>query len=339
VRTITGEATAARAALDFAVGPPAEPHRARAARILAVHPEIRRCVARNPWSAAVAAGLAALQFGLATSLGHAPWVVVLLVAYGLGAFVSHALLVMVHESAHRLVFRSAAGNTIVGIIAGLPCLIINSVTWSRYHLKHHAHQGVYEIDFDIPSRWEARFIGTSTLAKGVWLLLFPLFHMARVLRNPAEIEELRPSAWVIVNAVLEVAVAAALLWFGGPRALAYLLASMFASIGLHPLGGRWFQEHYVTTDGQETYSYYGPLNRVAFNVGYHQEHHDFPGVPWHLLPRVTRWAAEYYTAVASHQSWTKLCLRFLFGPDLTLFRRVVRPRDGVRRPVRSSPSL
>ena len=204
MRTVTGEATAARAAFDFAVGPPAEPHRARAARILAVHPEIRRCVGRNPWSAAVAAGLAALQFGLAASLGHAPWVVVLLVAYGLGAFVSHALLVMLHESAHRLVFRSAAGNTIVGIIAGLPCLIINSVTWSRYHLKHHAHQGVYEIDFDIPSSWEARLIGASTLAKAVWLLLFPLFHMARALRNPAEIEELRPSAWVIVNAVLEV---------------------------------------------------------------------------------------------------------------------------------------
>ena len=55
-------------------------------------------------------------------------------------------------------------------------------------------------------------------------------------------------------------------------------------MGLHPLGARWIQEHYLVHGEQETTSYYGILNVPALNVGYHNEHHDFPSVPWNRLP-------------------------------------------------------
>jgi sphingolipid delta-4 desaturase len=94
------------------------------------------------------------------------------------------------------------------------------------------------------------------------------------------------------------------------------------------LGARWIQEHYLVFPGQETTSYYGPLNKVALNVGYHNEHHDFPSVPWNRLPEVTRIAPEAYDTLGSYQSWTRLLLRFLFDPHISLFSRQLRQNRG-----------
>src|SRR5215813_10864202 len=66
--------------------------------------------------------------------------------------------------------------------------------------------------------------------------------------------------------------------------ISYLVFAFFFSIGLHPVGARWIQEHYTYDFDQETFSYYGPINLVALNMGYHNEHHDLPSVPWNNLP-------------------------------------------------------
>ena len=75
---------------------------------------------------------------------------------------------------------------------------------------------------------------------------------------------------------------------------------------LHPVGARWIQEHYAVWPNQGTFDYYGPLNTVALNIGYHNEHHDFPEIPWRRLPKLREIAPEYYEPLGCHRSWVKL---------------------------------
>jgi sphingolipid delta-4 desaturase len=201
----------------------------------------------------------------------------------------------------------------------------SSAAFQKYHLKHHTFQGVYALDADLPSYWEARLIGNGRLRKIVWLLLFPLFQVTR----PPRLKELRLfDRWVVLNLAIQLAFDVAVYVILGPEAFLYLFLSFFFSVGFHPLGARWIQEHYLVQSPQETYSYYGPLNRVAFNVGYHNEHHDLPSVPWNHLPDIRKTAPEMYDSLACHTSWMKLLARFILDRNMSLFSRLIREERG-----------
>jgi sphingolipid delta-4 desaturase len=65
-------------------------------------------------------------------------------------------------------------------------------------------------------------------------------------------------------------------------------------------------------------------------MGYHNEHHDFPTIPWNNLPRLRALAPEYYDTLKYHPSWSGLLFQFIFDPEYTLFCRVERTRDRER---------
>lgn len=308
----------------------AQPHPGRTQAILRRHPDVRTQIGKNPYSFLLILLLVGSQLALAAWVRDVPWWVLLLVAYTAGAVIDHALFVLIHECAHNLLFRRARLNTLAGILANTASVIPSSVSFRNYHLKHHSFQGVYELDADIPSEWEARLVGVSPLRKALWLLLFPIVQLVRPLR----VRKVSPvDRWVLVNMVVSFAVDAAILAFLGPRAFLYLLAAVFFSVGLHPVGARWIQRHWLVEGEQETYSYYGRMNLLALNVGFHNEHHDFPSIPWNRLPRVRESAPEYYRELRYHTSWTRLLLQFIFDRELSLYSRVVRDAPGRAVPV------
>lgn len=304
----------------------AEPHRNRTKEILKQHPEIRQLIGKNQATFWVIVLLVVMQMSLSLAVTYYGWWLVFIVAYLVGAFIDHSLFVLIHECTHKLVFKKPAANKLAGILANIPLVFASSISFEKYHIKHHSFQGVYEIDGDIPGKREAKLINHYFIGKALWLLFYPIFQLFRLSR----IKEVKAiDGWVIFNWIVQIVAMTALYYFLGSKAFVYLLCSFFFSVGLHPLGARWIQEHFLThSNEQETYSYYGKMNHIAFNVGYHNEHHDFPSIPWNKLPQIKKAAPAYYTSLHSHNSWLKLFFRFLFDQEISLFSRVVRSNRG-----------
>ena len=69
-------------------------------------------------------------------------------------------------------------------------------------------------------------------------------------------------------------------------------------------------------------------NVLAYNVGYHNEHHDFPSIPWTRLAALRALAPEYYDNIPSHPSWPMVIVNFIRDPEVGIFARVKRrPKD------------
>jgi sphingolipid delta-4 desaturase len=302
------------------------PHPLRRRAILAAHPEVAGLIGRDWRTAAITLAAVALQTALAAlfgSLGLGYWWAALAGAFCVGAFVNHAMFVVIHDATHNCIFKSNDLNKWAGILADLPNVIPTAMAFRCYHMKHHSHLGDYDYDADLPSHWEARLFGNSALGKAAWMFIFPVFQLTRLgrLRGTVPIW----GRWTFINAMCVFLYDLAVLAFFGPNALVYLFSSFWFSVGgLHPLGARWLQEHYTGDPSQETFDYYGPLNLIALNIGYHNEHHDFPDIPWSNLPRLKEMAPEFYAGLKTHKSWPGLLFEFIFDPRFTLYTRVDR---------------
>ena len=298
-------------------------HVERRKLILAKYPQVRELFGKDPLTFKITAGIFVGQLAIAAWLGWlglSYWWLSLLAAICVGAYANHANFVVIHDAIHNCVFESTLANKWTAILADLPNAFPTAMGFRCYHIKHHSHLSAYDYDADIPSKWEVEWVGNSTWRKAVWLFFFPAVQLARLSRLKGTVPIL--GMWTYINIAVIAVFDLFVLWAFGPNALLYLFFSFWFSVGgLHPLSARWVQEHFAFGPDQGTFDYYGPLNKLALNIGYHNEHHDFHEIPWNRLPELKAMAPEFYDDLRCHRSWTALLVTFVFDPTYSLGTR------------------
>ncbi|KAJ3680351.1 hypothetical protein LUZ60_016629 [Juncus effusus] len=312
-------------ATDFFWSYTDEPHASRRRQILSQYPQIKELFGPDPWALVKIAAVVTLQLWTAAFLSNASWLKILTISYFFGSFLNHNLFLAIHELSHNLAFSTPTYNKLLGIFANLPVGVPMSITFQKYHLEHHRFQGVDGIDMDIPSYAETHAV-KNVFTKSVWVTLQLFFYALR----PLFIKPKPPGFWEFVNLFVQLSLDFTMVKFYGWKALGYLILSTFVGGGLHPMAGHFISEHYVFNPDQETYSYYGPLNLMTWNVGYHNEHHDFPRIPGHKLYKVREIAPEFYDGLKSYKSWSQVIYMYIMDKSVGPFSRMKR-KAGVKK--------
>jgi sphingolipid delta-4 desaturase len=287
-------------------------HLRRHRAILHEHPAVRDLFGTDASSArwVVILTVAQITVGVWAS-GKSVWVLLVL-SITVGAVMAHALGVLIHEASHNLVFHGGWKNKLLAIVANLSLGAPAAIEFRHQHLLHHKYLGDAGDpdgrDTQAPTLREVAIVGHSALRK---LLSFTF---GRFVYRSRPANAVPHDAWFFGNIGACVAVDLVLGAAWGLLPLVYLLLSALVAFGPHVLGARRVSEHLTLRRGQPTNSYYGLLNHVSFDVGYHVEHHDFPAVPWRRMRRLNAVAREHYEGLATVGSWASLMAAYFLDP-------------------------
>jgi sphingolipid delta-4 desaturase len=315
-----------------------EPHRSRRHAIIKAHKQILQLCGPEPLTIYLVVGVVLLQVACASLLKDTAvlsWPF-FLTAYIVGATANQNLFLAIHEISHNLAFRKPLYNRLFAIFANLPIGLPYSAGFRQYHLTHHKSLGVDGVDTDLPTAFEAVFLD-SVFGKAFFCTFQLIFYAIR----PMMVYKIPFGMIHYCNIAAQTVFDLVILRYLGTKALVYLLLSSFLAGSLHPCAAHFISEHYVFAKSQirhgkmpmdvqipETFSYYGPLNLLTYNVGYHNEHHDFPAIPWTRLPKVYEIAREFYDPLPCHKSWPLVLWQFIMDKEVGMWCRVKRAEGG-----------
>lgn len=298
-------------------------HVARNREMLRKYPEIKKLMGYDTTTKYYCIVIVLIQAIIGYYAPYMSWPVFLITAYVVGATINSALFLATHEVTHYLAFKKRWHNDAFAILINFPIVVPFAMMFKTYHADHHRYLGWDGIDPDLPADFEAKLLSNFP-GKLFYMTFQILFYTCR----PMIVRFIDFKMIHAINYAAMLSVHGWIAYHHSYWSTAYWIASGFFAGSLHPLAGHFLAEHYMF-DGeseQETFSYYGILNKVTFNGGYHVEHHDFPAIPWTKIDQVRKIAPEFYDHLKSVDSWAWLVVRFLFDPNVSSYSRVKRER-------------
>lgn len=217
------------------------------------------------------------------------------------AFTSASMYAIMHETLHRTAFRSPLLNSLALYLASLPLYYMPSC--HRYfHFTHHqfTQDPSRDPEISITGQPTSSFVTYVFWISGLGILFYKLgvivaasltchpYFWNRILYYIPDVHRgrLRLEARLYLLFHLGL-LALSLTWLPGllllipGQLLGHMLVALFASAdhnGLPVAGGILSRTRTVRTN---------PFVRFwMWNLSYHAEHHAYPAVPWHALPRL-----------------------------------------------------
>lgn len=230
--------------------------------------------------------------------GFAGWQLVLLIQGIMLVF----LFTLQHETSHFTAFNSAYLNKLVGWVCGI--LLCMPPNWFRFfHLAHHRHTHDPKHDPELAgssNNSPAQFVWTVS---GIPIWRFQIGILFKnAFGNPdyeyvptSAIQKIKREARLIIvlyAAVFAISLAASSLILIWLWLLPVLLGQPFLRLYLMAEHGRCPHVANMLENTRTTYT-----NRLvrwlAWNMPYHAEHHAYPSVPFHQLPKFHEVAKEH----------------------------------------------
>lgn len=302
-----------------------DPHWERKQFILKKFPEVRSLYGSDLRTLWYIGAVVVIQLGLAYLASLSSMAAAIVMGITIGPCLDMGVLVIMHELSHNRCTGKKTPDRLLSILANTLMLAPISEIFRQHHNMHHYHLGNDMNDVDVPMPVEVKFVGNSSILKFFWLffnmVILPIRSLYKV--------EVKTNKWLIINWVACLGFSAAV-FFWSTHAFTFLALSLFFSQGLHPANSRQLQRHLwdgsaekeVNTvgGGPQTFSYYGWINAITLNVGYHNEHHDFAEIPWTNLPILRRIVGdEYYPdSTAYEQRGWGVIWNFVMNPNVTL---------------------
>jgi len=296
--------------------------------VLKAHPEAAALAGTEPWGLAGALVVLAIHWTALWLVSQTNVLVVFAAAFLFGQVALHSAGALIHETAHRLVFRDRRAKLAFDLLLEVITTSFGrQLTYQHEHLSsHHPHLGNYERDYEhedvcrFLARRQYRAMHPArqhalTLAE-LFVHLLPLGFLfadriflpfyrhatGRAVKDRRrDIGATRPPRGEM-RLFIAVSLAVNLFLFAGFGFLGWLYQIWSVSLFLGKCGvtnlGQSLAEHPGDDLEVPTRSTYWWGNAILFNTGYHHEHHTFPNVPWSRLPKLKATAPEAFDAVA-----------------------------------------